>query len=167
MVRLDQILDSWKAVRADVAQAVLDMPAGELSFRPTPDLMTYGELARHILNAGRGLAGLLLDGEDNLAAPGARDRMKKYFLPLADDVSPADFARELNRSVETDCAALAGRPPEFFAEMMTRFDGQRITRMEMLLFTKEHELTHRSQMFTYLRLKGVVPPTTRRKMAAK
>jgi uncharacterized damage-inducible protein DinB len=41
-----------------------------------------------------------------------------------------------------------------------------VTRLEMLQFVKEHELTHRSQMFLYLRLKGVTPPTTRRRQAA-
>ena len=30
---------------------------------------------------------------------------------------------------------------------------------------KEHELTHRQQLFMYLRLNGVVPPTTRRRQA--
>ncbi len=33
----------------------------------------------------------------------------------------------------------------------------------MLQFIKEHELTHRSQMFVYMRLKGIVPATTRRR----
>ena len=54
---------------------------------------------------------------------------------------------------------------EFYSALITRFDGQRLTRLEMLQFTKEHELTHRSQMFLYLRLNGVVPPTTRRRQA--
>jgi uncharacterized damage-inducible protein DinB len=35
----------------------------------------------------------------------------------------------------------------------------------MLQFIKEHELTHRAQLFMYLRLKGIVPPTTRRRLA--
>jgi len=46
-------------------------------------------------------------------------------------------------------------------------DGQRVTRLEMLQFVKEHELSHRAQLFLYLRLKGLVPPTTRRRMAQK
>jgi uncharacterized damage-inducible protein DinB len=50
--------------------------------------------------------------------------------------------------------------------MYTRhFDLARLTRMEMLQFIKEHELTHRSQLFMYLRLKGIVPATTRRRLA--
>jgi len=30
----------------------------------------------------------------------------------------------------------------------------------MVQFTKEHELTHRSHLFLYSRLKGIVPLTT-------
>ena len=37
--------------------------------------------------------------------------------------------------------------------------------LEMLQFLKEHELTHRAQLFLYLRLKGIVPATTRRRLA--
>jgi uncharacterized damage-inducible protein DinB len=62
-------------------------------------------------------------------------------------------------------AQLAAQSPEFFAGMITRFDGQRVTRLEMVQFIKEHELTHRAQLFMYLRLKGIVPATTRRRMA--
>jgi uncharacterized damage-inducible protein DinB len=35
----------------------------------------------------------------------------------------------------------------------------------MLQMVKEHELTHRSTMFLYLRMKGIVPATTRRRLA--
>jgi uncharacterized damage-inducible protein DinB len=35
----------------------------------------------------------------------------------------------------------------------------------MVQTIKEHELTHRQQLFTYLRLKGLVPATTRRRLA--
>jgi uncharacterized damage-inducible protein DinB len=62
-------------------------------------------------------------------------------------------------------AQLAAQTADFFAQVITRFDGQRVTRLEMLQFAKEHELTHRAQLFVYLRLKGIVPATTRRRMA--
>ncbi|MGH9719832.1 MAG: DinB family protein [Bryobacteraceae bacterium] len=39
-----------------------------------------------------------------------------------------------------------------------------MTRLEMLQFVKEHELTHRQQLFMYLRLKGIIPVTTRRRL---
>src|SRR6266566_9345351 len=167
MVRKETVLDSWKTVRQDTAQAVEDFPAAELDFKATPELMTFGELARHILDAGHALTGMLLDGVDNLATPQFRETIGKYRPPLPESLDTAALASELRKSVETRTAELAAKGDDFFSGFITRFDGQRVTRLEMLQFVKEHELTHRSQMFLYLRLKGIVPATTRRRQAAQ
>jgi len=148
-------------------QALLDMPADSLSYQPTPDLMTYRDLALHILNAGSALAGLLIDGVDDWTVPGFRDGMKKYYADIPDTAHAEDIAELLTQSIEQDCGRLAGKPAEFWEGMMRRFDGQEVTRLEMLQFCKEHELTHRSQMFMYLRLRGLVPPTTRRRLVKR
>ncbi|MCL6507056.1 MAG: DinB family protein [Bryobacteraceae bacterium] len=167
MVRLETVLDSWRAVRADTAQAVEEFPASELDFRPVPDVMSFRDIAVHILQAGHGLTGLLLDGVENLATPDFRERVKERgAVPMA-EASAQALAAALRESVQTRCRELAGQPPEFFSHLITRMDGQRVTRLEMLQFVKEHELSHRAQLFLYLRLKGLVPPTTRRRMAQK
>jgi uncharacterized damage-inducible protein DinB len=165
MMRLEALLESLKTVRQHTAQAVEDMPAGELDFRPVPDVMTFREIARHILDASQGLIGMLLSGEENFATPDFREKLKPFTSGLAEDVSAADLAAALRRSVEGYTAELAQRSPEFFAKVITRFDGQRVTRMELVQMVKEHEMTHRAQMFLYLRLKGVVPSTTRQRLA--
>jgi|SRR5580704_1205545 uncharacterized damage-inducible protein DinB len=165
MVRKETVLDSWKSVRQDTAQAVEDFPANEFDFKATPDLMTFGELARHVLDAGHALSGMLIDGVDNLATPQFREMVGRYRPQLPEKLDAATLAAELRKSVETQTAALAAKGEDFFSGIITRFDGQRVTRLEMLQFIKEHELTHRSQMFVYLRLKGIVPGTTRRRQA--
>lgn len=165
MVRLETVLDSWKTVRQDTAQAVEDFPPSELDFRPTPDLMTFRELARHILEAGQALTGLLLAGETDLSGGRMRELMKDHLPALPDNPDAVTLARELRSRVEARCAELALKPADFYSAIITRFDGVKVTRLEMVQFTKEHELTHRSQMFMYLRLKGIVPPTTRRRQA--
>src|SRR6266446_1044603 len=165
MVRKETVIDSWKIVREETAQAVEDFPAAELDFKATPDLMTFGELARHILDAGHALTGILLDGVDNLATPQFREMIGRYRPQLPERLEAASLASELRKSIETRTAELASKDEDFFSGIITRFDGQRVTRLEMLQFIKEHELTHRSQMFVYLRLKGIVPATTRRRLA--
>jgi uncharacterized damage-inducible protein DinB len=167
MIRKETVLDSWKTVRQDTAQAVEDFPASELDFKATPDLMSFGELGRHILDAGHALTGMLLDGVDNLQTPQFREMIGRYRPQLPENLDSATLASELRKSAETRCAELAARGDDFFSGLITRFDGQRVTRLEMLQFVKEHELTHRSQMFLYLRLKGIVPATTRRRQAAQ
>ena len=167
MVRLEAVLDSWKSIRHDTAQAWLDMPSEDLAFRPTAELMPYRDLAVHILNASHAMTMMLLAGETDFSAPEFRGRMRTHFLDVS-GADPADLAGQLETLLEADAAQVrAHAGPAFWAELMTRFDGTRVTRLEMFQYAKEHELTHRSQMFMYLRLKGVVPPTTRRRMAAQ
>jgi uncharacterized damage-inducible protein DinB len=165
MVRVEHVLESWKAIREDTAAAVEEFPAAEFDFRPAPDVMSFRETARHILAAGEGLTGLLLAGDENFATPDFREKMKPHVREIAADTSPVDLAAALRESVERRTAELAARPAEFFTHLMTRMDGQKVTRLEMLQFVKEHELTHRAQLFLCLRLKGIVPVTTRRRLA--
>jgi uncharacterized damage-inducible protein DinB len=165
MVRLENVLASWRTVRQDSAQAVEDFPAGDLDFKPTADLDSFRQIAMHILNAGSGLSGLLLEGEENLSGPEFREKLKKHFSLLPADADAGALAAELRAAVEPKIEALAKQSPEWYAQIVTRVDGQKVTRLEMLQFVKEHELTHRAQLFMYLRLKGIVPVTTRRRLA--
>jgi len=165
MVRLDSILSSWKAVREDAAQAVEDFAPHKLDFKPCDDLMTFRATARHILDAGHGLTGMLLAGEENLSTPEFREKIGKHVAELPKTEDAGALARELRADVERRVAELAAKPAEFYAGEIIRMDGQKVTRLEMLQLIKEHELTHRQQLFMYLRLNGVVPPTTRRRLA--
>jgi uncharacterized damage-inducible protein DinB len=167
MVRLEQVLDSWKTVRKDTAQAVLDMPADGFAFSPTPDMMSFDQIARHVLNSSRSLVLALLAGTPDFSAPGVRESFKQLVPPLPETATAAEISAELTAWLDRDCDALAAMPAGFYSEIIKRLDGQPVTRLEMLQFVKEHEITHRSQMFVYLRLKGVVPPTTRRRLAKK
>ncbi len=165
MVRVDAFLENWRAAREDAAQAVEDMPAGKLDYRPQDDLMSFRETAVHIVQAGAALTGLMLDREVDLSTPDLRQKLEKYARPIPDGAGGSQIAAAMREAVEEHCAALARREPEFFGEMVIKWDGTRLTRLEMMQFIKEHEIAHRMQLFMYLRLNGVVPPTTRRKMA--
>lgn len=165
MVRVEHVLDTWRSVREDTVAAIEDFPAGEFDFRPAPEVQAFGEVARHILNAGHALTGLMLAGEVNFAAPDFRQRMGSQAYPLAPGAGPAELAAALRESIAARTQALAGMPAEFFAQTMTRMDGQQVTRLEMLQMIKEHELAHRAQLFLSLRMKGIVPSTTRRRLA--
>jgi len=167
MVRLEHILDSWKTIRQDTATAVEEFPADEMDFKPTPDVGTFREIARHILDASHALTGMLMAGEPVFGGPDFRDRLRPHLnQELPRDLGGVALAAALRESMEQRAAQLAAQSPEFYAETITRF-GAVMTRMEMLQFVKEHELTHRQQLFMYLRLKGIVPATTRRRLAAQ
>jgi len=165
MVRVEHVLDSWKTIRQDTIAAVEEFPAADYDFRPTPDVATFREIARHILDASHGLTGMLLAGDDDFSMPEFRSRLKQHMTGLPAGAGAPELAAALRASIEERTAALAAQPPGFYAQIITRVDGQKVTRLEMLQFIKEHELTHRAQLFMDLRLKGIVPATTRRRLA--
>src|SRR5579863_7529135 len=108
---------------------------------------------------------MLLDGVENLATPQFRENMLTKAAELPETPDAASLAAALRDSLDRRTAQLAAQPAEFFEHMITRFDGMRVTRLETVQMAKEHELTHRSQLFLYLRMKGIVPSTTRRRIA--
>jgi uncharacterized damage-inducible protein DinB len=163
MIRTEHVLDSWRTIREDTIAAVEDFPANDFDFRAMPDMQTFGEIARHILQSSQGLTGMLLAGEEDFTVPDFRQRLMRHVEDPAPGV--AGLAAALRSTLNGRLTELAARPADFWAHQITRFDGQRLTRLEMVQFIKEHELTHRAQLFGYLRLKGIVPATTRRRLA--
>ena len=166
MVRVQFVLDTWKTIRKDVAAAVREFPVEAFHEQPVEGLDSFGVIARHILSAGHAFPGILMTGIDNLQTPDFRDKLKLHMYHLPEDATAGQLAQALEHSLEARAEELSQQPAEFFDQEITRFDGLRLTRLEMLQFVKEHELTHRSQLFMLMRMKGIVPPTTRRRMAA-
>src|SRR5258708_32155317 len=114
MVRKEIVIDSWKTARLDTAQAVEDFPPAELDFKATPDLMTFGELARHILDAGHALTGMLLDGVDNLATPQFREMIGKYKPELPEHLDGAALAGGPRESVVERRGGVSGKGGDLF-----------------------------------------------------
>ena len=166
MIRVEHVIDSWKNVRQDTVAAVEEFPAGEFDYRPAADLQTFGQIGRHILVSTHGLTGMLLAADADFADPAIRrDRIATHTAHIPETLEPADMVRRLRESADERGSQLSVQTPEFWAAMIKRVDGVMVTRLEMLQFVKEHELTHRQQLFTYLRMKGIVPATTRRRLA--
>jgi uncharacterized damage-inducible protein DinB len=162
MVRVDYVLNSWREVRADTAQAVEDFPPSAAPFQPIPDVAGFEEIARHILDASHAITGILLAGSEDLSRD-FRTELGRHLHPLPKDAPASELAAALRRAAEERCAELARQTPEWWAGIVTRWDGRQLTRLELVQMVKEHELTHRSQLFLFLRMKGIVPCTTRRR----
>jgi len=165
MVRVEHVLDSWKAVRQDTANAVDDFPAAEFDFRPAPDTMTFGEAARHILDASDGFTGLLLAGDDDFTTPDFREKMKSHMRKLASNGAVPELAAALRESVEQRTAALAAQPAAFWDHYITRFDGQRVTRLEMVADDQGARTDAPGRTCSVPEDEGIVPATTRRRLA--
>jgi uncharacterized damage-inducible protein DinB len=165
MVRAEHVIDSWRNARQDAVAAVQEFPADEFGVSPAEGLQTFGQIGRHILVATHALTGMLLAGDTDFTGPDFRARVASHVSHIPETLEPAELARRLGESADERAAQLRSQSPAFWDGMVKRVDGAMVTRLEMLLWVSEHELTHRQQLFTYLRMKGIVPATTRRRLA--
>jgi len=142
--------DVWMVPHGFVVRALEQVPESLFSFRPTPDVRTLGELFAHVADGEHLFCSLAL-GEP---APNPFDvvqRTKK---------TRAEIRQALNESAahcekaygQTDAAAAT--PAEFF--------GNRANRLWLLNMNAAHDYEHYGNIVTYMRIKGMVPPSSQR-----
>ena len=138
----------WTQVRDYLVQAAADMPEASYSFRPTPEVRTFGELIGHIAGSQRMFCAIAIG-----AAPPAEDAVEKAAKTKAALVAAL---KESNDScakayAQTDAAA-AGSVDLF---------GEKRTRMYTLLENVVHDNEHYGNIVTYMRMNNLVPPSSR------
>jgi uncharacterized damage-inducible protein DinB len=156
-----QLAASMRAVRQNTILIAGDVPESKYAFRATPETRSVAETLVHI--AWLWTADRYMHEERRL------DTLEGFDFPalLEKSASEEKVARskaeivELLR-VEGDRAAqwIEALSDAFISEHVRLPGGGSVTRFEMLLATKEHELQHRAQLTVIERLLGSVPRFT-------
>jgi uncharacterized damage-inducible protein DinB len=147
----------FRSPRDFIARAAEKMPEEHYTFRPTPEVRTFAELLGHIAD-GYVLVCGMATGEKPPAEIRQREKQAgskaAAIKALADAAAVCDAAHE----------QLAGpRGAE-----LTKFAGGERPRVTLLFFNASHAWEHYGNVVTYMRLKGLVPPSSEpRKPAAE
>jgi uncharacterized damage-inducible protein DinB len=156
-----QLAASVRAVRQNTILIAGDIPESEYGFRATPETRSVAETLVHI--AWLWTADHLMHEERRLASLEGFD----FAALLAKSASEEKVARSkveiIERlRVEGDRAVkwVEGLSDAFMSEAVGLPGGGSVTRFEMILATKEHELQHRAQLTVIERLLGIVPRFT-------
>ena len=147
----DPLIASVKMIysisKSDVTRAAAKMPEENYAFRPTPEVRSFGQILGHVADAQFLFCSGAL-GEKN-PSPGI-EKSK---------TSKADLAKALNdafaycdKAFDTVTDAHAGEAVKFF--------GRDTTRLGMLAFDSAHNMEHYGNLVTYMRIKGLVPPSS-------
>jgi uncharacterized damage-inducible protein DinB len=127
------------------------MPEADYSFKPTPDVRSFGQVLGHIANA----VGMIC-----VAPTGAKS-------PLAGDAEKLATKAEVTKALGDVFAACdkvwAGVTPSWNTEMVDFF-GKSQSKMAVIAFNTSHAFEHYGNLVTYLRLKKLVPPSTQGSM---
>ncbi len=140
----------YSMVSHAVIGAAEEMPEADYSFKPTPEVRSFGQLVGHVADAQYMFCSAAL-GEPN---PGKNIEKSK--------TSKADLVAALKDAVTYCDKAYAMTDAQ--ASAMTKMFGHEMAKLTALSVNTAHTDEHYGNMVTYLRLKGLVPPTSKGRM---
>ena len=138
----------WEDVRNYVTQAADDFPEAKFDFRPTPDVRTFGELIAHVAGAQQMFCAIALG--EKVPDEGAVQKATK---------TKADLVKALAAS-NTYCAH-AYAQSEARSTAMVELFGEKRPVLFVLLENATHDNEHYGNIVTYMRMNGMVPPSSK------
>src|SRR5271154_1669749 len=139
-------LEQFYTIRkGDLLKAADRMPAEDYGFKPTPDVRTFGQLLAHVIDAQMGFCSSV-KGEPRK-------------LNAASKTSKTDLVAALKESFDECDSAFDLMTPETAGKMIKSGNTER-SKLGVLLYATLHDTEEYGYMAMYLRLKGLVPPST-------
>jgi uncharacterized damage-inducible protein DinB len=136
----------WTAVKSYLVKSAEKMPEADYAFKPSPDVRSFGQLVGHVADANFMFARLAA-GEK----PEPRNIEKTK-------TTKADLVAALKESIAA-CDKVFERSDADYAASMTLF-GKETNRWAVVGLIVSHGYEHYGNMTTYLRIKGIVPPSS-------
>lgn len=144
--------DAVKAQLAQIKNPVMrtaeKVPEDLYAFKPTPDVRSLGQLIAHIADGNNGICG---------AASGMKPTGQTGIEKSV--TGKAALQKALADSFAFCEQAIAGMDDKKGAEMAKSFLGMQ-PRLMVLAFNNSHVNEHYGNLVTYMRLKGIVPPSS-------
>lgn len=133
-----------------ITKSAEQMPEANYSFKPTPEVRSFGQLIGHLANS-----------QYEFCAP-ARGEANPNKGDFEKTSAKADLIKALNDAFAYCDAAF--QTPE--AKVMDQIDffGSKGSRLWVLVFEIAHNNEHYGNIVTYMRMKGMVPPSSQRGM---
>jgi len=142
---MDAIRPLYERLKTLFIKSAEAMPEADYGFKPTEKVRTYGQLLGHVANENFIFCANVL-GQEN---PNKADLEKAGKAALVQGLT-ASF---------TYCDA-AYRIDESRAMSETSLYGEKGSRLWALIYNVTHDSEHYGNVVTYLRLKGITPPSS-------
>jgi uncharacterized damage-inducible protein DinB len=130
-----------------VVRAAEKMPEENYSFKPTPEVRSFGQLVGHVADANYMFCSQAA-GEANPAKDIEKTKTSK-----------ADLVSAVKDAVAYCNKAFDGMTDAKGSEMVKLF-GFNLAKLTLFSLNTAHTDEHYGNMVTYMRLKGLVPPTS-------
>ena len=144
----DVTRQAWYNIRDLINASAAKMPEEHYSFRPTKDVRTFGEILGHLAGEHFAICGTLT----GRVAPATQFEKLKTKAEIRKALDDAGAICDMAYGLLTDQNA-GFRYRAFNADY---------SRLALLTFNVTHDSEHYGNLVTYMRINGIVPPSTAR-----
>ena len=141
----------YKNVRDYFIRAAEKMPEADYGFKPSPDVRSFGQQVAHVA-----------DDQYNLCAPAKGETRKAAYTEIESTLSQkASLVAALKEAFAYCDGAYDALTDTSAADIVNFGKGSR-TKFAMLNWNLWHTWEHYGNVVVYLRMKGLVPPSSER-----
>lgn len=136
-------------IRNNIVKAAENMPEENYSFKPTPEVRSFGQLVGHIADA------------QYLFCSAAKEEKKGPPGVEKSKTAKADLVAALKEAFDYCDGAYAAMSDDQITKAV-KFFGRERPKVVVLSFNSAHNNEHYGNIVTYMRMKGLVPPSSQR-----
>src|ERR1700722_18637438 len=143
-----EVQGNYARLKANIIKAAEKMPPEDYSFKPTPDIRTFARVVNHVTEAQHHTC-----GAENHPGPSAASKMP------AETADKAAIVDALKASFAECDKAYAALTDANMTEMLQAGPAKR-SRLGLLYGNIAHDNEQYATLSLYLRLKGLLPPSS-------
>jgi len=146
---LGPLKQQWESIRGNVIRTAEAVPEDKYDFKPTPEVRSFRDQFVHIVEENYFFMGFV-SGQRN-AKPAVTPKTK------------AEIIKALNDSYDFGAKALAGLNDSNAMEIIPVMGNRQGPRWSMALMNIVDNMDHYGNLVVYMRLNGIVPPSSQRR----
>jgi uncharacterized damage-inducible protein DinB len=131
-----------------LTKAAAQVPEEHYAFKPTPEVRSMGEIFAHIADSNFGICSMVSGEKPPMSGVGKTKKTK------------AELTEALTASFAFCESAFDGLTEARANEVIKFFIPGTHTRLGVLAFNAAHDFEHYGNIVTYMRMKGMVPPSS-------
>ncbi len=136
----------YAIAKNDILRSAEKVPENLWSFQPTKEVRTFGQLFAHVA-----------DGQYEFCGAAQGEHVSKDVEKTAK--TKAEIVPALMEAFAY-CDAAYAKMTDANAPQLVSFFNMRITKLGAMDFNTAHTMEHYGNLVTYMRLKGIVPPSS-------
>jgi uncharacterized damage-inducible protein DinB len=144
---------SYDIIKNYILKTTAKVPEEHYSFKPTPDVRSFGEIIGHLADANYGICAVAAGEKPPAGGFDPATSIEKT------KKTKADLDKALADSFAYCDKAHAGMTDAAGTAVVKFFTGE-MPKLSVLEFNTHHDFEHYGNLVTYMRLKGIVPPSS-------